>query len=480
MRDPSPYVVTAALVVLGACSPGPPHVRGVPGAAAAPQVPWNPPEEAQAPPPAPPPAPEITPEMLAQARSWTLETIVDIALRNSTQTRAAWAAARAAAAAYGSQRGSYLPTVGVGGFLNSQQATGPGGGSSFELRPYGATASFTWLLYDFGGREAAGKESREALYAADWQHNAAIQNVMLAVEEAYYQYLAVKALYAAQTSTVKDAQANLDAAEDRHSAGLATIADVLQARTALSQAQLALDGLAGQIATTRGALATAMGLPANLDFDVELPDTELQLQQTTDSVEVFLERAQRARPDLAAARASAEQARAHVGLVKAEGYPAITASGNLGRTYYVNRSDFRDTYLASLQVNLPVFTGFSHQYDVQQARAQAEGAEANLETTRQAVVLQVWTSYYDLKTAEQRVRTSAELLKSATESHDVALGRYKSGVGSILDLLAAQAALEGARAQRIGAWSDWLTAVARLAHDTGTLGIAEAGKEGTP
>jgi outer membrane protein TolC len=416
--------------------------------------------------------------MLAQARGWTLDTIVDIALRNSSQTKAAWAAARSAAAAYGSRRGDYLPDIGVGGFATAQQSTGPGGTSTFRTRPYGATADLSWLLFNFGGREAAVAEARQALYAADWLHNAAIQNVMLAVEQAYYQYLTVKALSAAQTSTMKDAQANLDAAEDRHDAGLATIADVLQARTAMSQAQLALEGLLGQIAITRGALATAMGLPANLDFDIELPSQELQLQETTDSVDVFLDRAQRARPDLAAARAGAERARAHVGKVKADGYPNITANGNLGRTYYMDRDEFRDTYLATVQVHLPVFTGFSHRYDVQQAHADADWAAANLETARQAVVLQVWTSYYDLKTAEQRVRTSGELLKSATESHDVARGRYKSGVGSILDLLAAQAALEGARAQRIEAWSDWFTAVARLAHDTGTLGLADSEKEG--
>jgi outer membrane protein len=213
---------------------------------------------------------------------------------------------------------------------------------------------------------------------------------------------------------------------------------------------------------------------------IELPSQELHLQETADSVDVYLARAQQARPDLAAARASAERFRVHIGKVKADGYPSITASGNLGRTYYINQDNFRDTYLATLQVRLPVFTGFSHRYDVQQAHADADAAAANLETARQAVVLQVWTSYYDLKTAEQRVRTSGELLQSATESHDVALGRYKSGVGSILDLLAAQAALEGARAQRIEAWSDWLTAVARLAHDTGTLGVTDSEKEGKP
>ena len=90
-------------------------------------------------------------------------------------------------------------------------------------------------------------------------------------------------------------------------------------------------------------------------------------------------------------------------------------------------------------------------------------------------MLEVWTSYYNLKTAEQRVRTSEDLLQSATESYQVALGRYRAGVGSILDLLSAQSALEGARAQRVQAKSDWFVSLAQLAHDTGTLNLSSSG-----
>src|SRR5205807_1757978 len=78
--------------------------------------------------------------------------------------------------------------------------------------------------------------AREALLAADWTHNATLQNVVLDVEQAYFDYLGTKALLGAQQTTLKEAQTNVEAAEQRHNVGLATIADVLQARTALSQA----------------------------------------------------------------------------------------------------------------------------------------------------------------------------------------------------------------------------------------------------
>ena len=88
----------------------------------------------------------------------------------------------------------------------------------------------------------------------------------------------------------------------------------------------------------------------------------------------------------------------------------------------------------------------------------------------QQAVLSVWTSYQGVRTAVQRVRTARDLLRSAEESAQVAQGRYKEGVGSILDVLTAQSALASSRAQEVQARADWLLAVASLAHDTGSLG----------
>ena len=87
----------------------------------------------------------------------------------------------------------------------------------------------------------------------------------------------------------------------------------------------------------------------------------------------------------------------------------------------------------------------------------------------QQVGLQVWTSYYGLRTATQRLATSRDLLASAQESANVAAERYRAGVGNIIDLLTAEAALENARAEEVQARADWFVAVAQLAHDTGNL-----------
>ena len=105
------------------------------------------------------------------------------------------------------------------------------------------------------------------------------------------------------------------------------------------------------------------------------------------------------------------------------------------------------------------------------ASAAAEAAARRAQGFEQQVVYQVFNAFYGLRTATQQVQTSRDLLASATESEQVALGRYKAGAGSLLDLLTAQAALASARAQAIQARLSWNTALAQLAHDVGILGL---------
>ena len=81
----------------------------------------------------------------------------------------------------------------------------------------------------------------------------------------------------------------------------------------------------------------------------------------------------------------------------------------------------------------------------------------------------MYTSYYALRTAAQRVTTSQTLLSTATQSEQVARGRYAEGVGNIRDVLLAQTALADARAQAVTARWTWFASLAQLARDAGAL-----------
>lgn len=439
-----------------------------------PSTPWSPPPSAI--PSKPPRQTVVIPDslraLLTSPSRWTLADIVDLALRNNPETRATWASARAAAAHLGSERGAYYPQI-TGAANDTKIKSALSSQIAYERTSYEPSLALHYILFDFGQRRGNVEEARQALYAANWTHNATIQNVVLEVERVYYQYLYTKAVRDADAAALKEADANLDAAQERQKSGLATTADVLQARSTQAQRKLALQTVEGQIKTIRGSLATAMGLSPTVDYDVgELPNN-LPVVDVSKTVDELIDEAQVHRPDLASARAKALAARAHERSVRAEGWPTISVDGNTSRRFYDNPNDYSDTYQIGISLAVPLFTGFSHQYDVLEAQSKAQASEQQYQTLASAVELDVWTTYYNLKTAGERLQTARDFLKSATESHDVALGRYKSGVGTILELLSAQTALEDARAEDLQARTDWLLALAELAHATGRLTLAQ-------
>jgi outer membrane protein len=463
---PRPSVAVLCLAIAGGACVGTPSIGGVAGVPPSPSAVWT------------PPAREhkgdslrravIPADLRERVEQLTLAEIVDLGLRNNPQTRLSWANARAAAAAYGSERGAYLPTIDgevTGTRLKTVASQGRSAVTQSVLSP---SLSLTYLLFDFGGRSGTVGAARSTLLAANYTHNATLQNVVLQIQTAYFQYIATRALLQAQRTTAKEAQTNLAAAEERRRVGVATIADVLQARTASSQAELAVQATEGDLQTSRGALALSLGLPANLPYDID-STSQLPVSMLADTVDALITRAMELRPDLAAARAEFESSRSEISVARANRLPSLMLNGTGGRTYTTSLPQGGNNYTVSLGLRVPLFAGFARIYDQREAVALADAAQARADALGQQVVFQVFSSYHALQTAARRVATADHLIASAEQSNEVALGRYRAGVGSVLDLLSAQSALADARAQQVLARLEWNTSLAQLAHDSGVL-----------
>ena len=458
-------------VLLSTGCAGTPSVAGVAGTAPAPNKEWRPP----APPrDTLPSSPSSLPlDLASRVNTLTLGDVVDLALRNNPETQISWANARAAAAAYGGSKGLYYPTINANVGVTHLKSS-PTFSNDSVLRPslrqtnYGPTVSVSWLIADLGGRAGTIESARQALIAANWTHNATLQNVVLQVESAYFDYMANKGLVESERLSVKEAQTSLESTQERQHVGLATVADVLQARTAFSQATLTLETTEGDLQTTRGALAVAMGLPASAPYDIEAaPATNVG--PATDSVDVLIAQAVKSRPDLASAQAQYREAIGNVRAARGSLFPSIQATGTGGRTYVQALPGGVSNYTLSVGLAIPIFSGFARQYAVKQARAEADAALGRAASVKQQVTFQVFSSYYALQTAAKRVNTADDLLASAQSSEDAALGRYRAGVGLFVDLLTAQSALASARAQQVQARWVWQTALAQLAHAIGIL-----------
>lgn len=468
-------LVPASLIFLS-CAYNTYRIYDVAATSPSPSVAWKPPSVVDVKPLEPDLAIPVD-QGLKKFDRLTLADAVDIALQNNPTTRVAWAQARAAAAIYGSTRALWYPSANMDGYFSRTKgaSTGTGTGTTSsgtdeQITSYGAAATLSYLLFDFGGRSAMVENSRQALLAADWTHNSVIQNTVLQMEMAFFSYAGAKAMLEANRTSLSEADANLKAAEERHRIGMATNADVLQAKTAYSEIKLGVLSAEGQVRIARGSLMLAMGYPAHLFYNFEIVLPEIPADSLSQSIDQLVDQALTKRPDLQITRALALEAKSTVKIARSKMLPSLAITGSAGRMWLQDLAGYTDTYSGTLALQLPFFNGFSRQYDLLRAKAESEAAQERLRSVEQIVIFQVFSAQSEFLTACERLKTTADLVASAQQSEEVSLGRYKEGVGNILNLLSAQQALAMARAEQINARLGWFVALAQLAHDIGVLG----------
>jgi TolC family type I secretion outer membrane protein len=386
---------------------------------------------------------------------------VDLALCQHPQTREVWAAARAQAALVGVADAAWLPGVsGKASVARNNLNTG-------DTNQRSASLTLSWLLFDFGQRSANGENARQLLAAAAASQDATVQALFLSALQSYYTAQATRAAVLAAGEAERAAKESYAVAQGRYDVGVATPADRLQAQTALSQATLNRIKAEGDARNALGTLAFAMGFATPQAIRLaDLPAT-LPAGAFQQDVDALIAEAQRRRPDLLAAEAQVKAAEAATDLARAQGRPTVSLGA--GPTWQDNGGVRSNGSSVALTLNVPIFAGFDTTYRVRAAAAQAEVRAAQRDRIKAQVALDVWKAYQSLNTATQTLKTTADLVASAEQSERVALGRYKAGVGTVLDLLTAQSALASARQQRIQAELDWNVYRATLAQSVGTL-----------
>ena len=400
------------------------------------------------------------------ARPLDLAVVVDLALCNNPLTRQGWASARVQAAQVGVAQAAFLPSVSAGASVARIRNEAVRGGDPYTQRAIDADLS--WVLFDFGARSASLESARQLFAAASFTRDATVQTIFLAAVQSFFQRQAASAVLEATQLSEKAALESLNAAEARYRVGTATPADRLQARTAHAQAVLNRIGAEGAVKTAQGTLANVIGVdPTQALTLAPLPPAAPGAGFEADVARLIGE-ARRRRPDLAAAEAQFRAAEANIDAAKAAHLPTFSLGVGAGRSQIAGQPA-HDSSSIGLSVNSPLFSGFSTTYKVRAAEAQADLQAARREQVRLQVALDVWNAYANLATATQSVKTAGELLDSATQSERVAAGRYRAGVGSILDLLTAQAALANARQQRIQAGTNWFVSRTTLAQAMGAL-----------
>ena len=148
--------------------------------------------------------------------------------------------------------------------------------------------------------------------------------------------------------------------------------------------------------------------------------------------------------------------------------PSLSLSSTLGHTDSSLVNHNRNSSVG-LYVNVPLFNGYNTKYKVQAAKEQLRIAQSEYEKLSQNASLEVYQTYQALVSEVQALKASLDLVNSAKVSYELSQGKYKAGVGTILDLLNAQTALATAKQQRVQSIYNWYTTKASLAKSMGEL-----------
>jgi TolC family type I secretion outer membrane protein len=422
------------------------------------------------------PSPNFIPDA---AKSYTLSELVDIAEQNNPDTRVAWENAKARAADLGIAKAALYPTLAAAALAESDRLNVLLGASYYRhtTETFSPVLRLDYTIFDFGKRSQAIAFSRNSLVAADFEFNDAHRKIIFQVMHAYYKLLNAQGQQDVAEANLKNAQTVQRAAEARLRNGLATLPDVLEARSATAQADYDLQATIGAAKIAHGNLATALGISPTVHFDMESIQ-QLQLpQQIDETVEASIDEALTQRPDLLAQVAQLRAATAEVKVARRSYLPTLSIDGTAGlaRTYgeqYLfpgSYSPTQETWNARLGLSWTLFDGLAREERLAKAKANEKQVAATLDAVRDQVENDVWSAYSTASTALEEQKAAAALLAAASESYDAALKSYNYGVRSQIDVVSAQEKLAQARTADVTARTDLLTAVAALAFETGDL-----------
>jgi outer membrane protein TolC len=420
-------------------------------------------------------------------KAYSLAELIDLAEAHNPETRVAWETARSQGAALGIARSELYPTlsaVALGGVERQEvplgtrfyRHTDPSGQVSLELN---------YTIFDSGARGGRIAAERARLLAANSGFNDVHRKLIFEVQQAYYRLLNASAQDTAARASLANAEAVQQAAEERLLNGLATLPDVLEARSATAQSLYDLQTILGAEQTTRGDLATALGARAATMIRVE-PLSEVPTPESVgETVEQATYRALDQRPDLQAELAGVRVAEAQRKEARAAYYPTLNFRANpTAQSLYIEQQTLRWGHTAdltggmALSLNWTVFDGGARRNRLMQAEAEIRRADSQVAATSDGIEDEVWTAYSNLNTAFRQREAATALLESATQSYAAALESYNYGVRNLLDVTAAQKVLAGARSADIVARTQVLTALADLAFRCSDSIQGQARKQG--
>lgn len=321
--------------------------------------------------------------------------------------------------------------------------------SATRVRSVGAGVSLNWVLFDFGAGNASLRAARSQLAAAFAGQSSAQLAQLTDGLRLYTESLRAHARLSSLQDAEKAARLSAEIASGRYAAQVGSLAEKLQAQSALAQTQLDLTRAQGLWKTSRGNLAVAMGLPVQRNIELasvaqvltRFDTAEFGAQSQLQATERVLETMLAEHPRILAARADIETLQARLDQVKAQNKGSISLNSGMALNQGLGGTSGREAdrnLSVGVQASMPLFDSRSQNAREAQLASQISGRQAQVTTIERELQTELWQSVQQLLSEADNLKASETLLSTAMQGQEVALGRYQAGIGSVLDVLNAQ------------------------------------------
>lgn len=415
----------------------------------------------------------------------TLLDAVRRALEQNLTVRQAALAVAIARAQVGQAEAGLWPTVSVG--ASNTQQTPPGNstlGGTINIPSAGITgAPFTaivpgsappqwnvhgivnYAVYTGNAVQDQIAIARANLRGQQSAFAATAEQTVLAVRQAYFNYVQSEGQVAAAQRAVAASQENVRVTQAQVNVGTSPEFNLLQAQVQLAQAQRTLTQAKAAAVLAEQQLAAVVNLPISSAIAATTP---MGLPAPPPDVEALVKQGLANRAEVAQAQAAIQAAQAAVDLAAAGLRPNITLTGGPQMQSNTLSSSTPVTWAGTLALTLAIFDGGLTRAKVEQARQQLALTRVQLEQTQQTVEEQVRAAYLNLQQAAEQLASAQAGLVAAQEALRIANVRFQAGVGTQLEVVTAIQNLAAADAALVQALFQYNLALAQIDQAVGT------------
>jgi len=299
----------------------------------------------------------------------------------------------------------------------------------------GEGIAVTQLITDFGRTKNLSSGAKSEARAAAQGAESSREQVLLNVEANYIATLQANAVLKVAKQTLSTRQLVVDQVKALAQNQLKSELDVSFAQVALEQAELLVQTSQGEADGAMASLGAALGRKETSTFILE--DDRQEIAPPAD-LNALVANALKTRPDLLDLQYKYDAAQSTASAAKDANYPTLAAVGVLGNSF-AEDSHLPDKYAAAgVQLSIPIFEGGAMLSRQHEAEIQARVAAEALREAEDNVVRDVRVALVAYQTALQRLSTTRQLLKHASQAFDLARARYKAGSSSVVELSDAQ------------------------------------------